>query len=128
MYYLPYNKNLKQFSRDLRNNSTKGEVLLWNVLKGGKIKGYTFNRQKPLRNYIVDFYCKPLNLVIEVDGLYHLNPEVAVKDQERQQILEQLNLTFLRFTEQEVIFHGIQVVDVIFQKVEMIEMEKGLKK
>ena len=72
LYYLAYNKNLKEFSRKLRNNSTLGEILLWKQLRGGKIRGYTFNRQKPLANYIVDFYCKSLRLVIEVDGGYHL--------------------------------------------------------
>jgi very-short-patch-repair endonuclease len=58
MKHLPYNKNLKMFSRDLRNFSTLSEVLLWNELKAGKIKGYKFNRQKPLLNYIVDFFAK----------------------------------------------------------------------
>ena len=68
VWYLPYNKDLKAFSRHLRNNSTLGEVLLWMQLRAGQLKGYKFNRQKPLGNYIVDFYCKRLNLVIEVDG------------------------------------------------------------
>ena len=54
MYYLPYNKNLKAFSRKLRNNSTLGEILLWKQLRAGKMRGFTFNRQKPLGNYIVD--------------------------------------------------------------------------
>lgn len=63
---------------------------------------YTFNRQKPLNRYIVDFYCKPLNLVIEVDGIYHNEPSQIIKDKERQQILESMDLNFLRFTEQQV--------------------------
>lgn len=63
---------------------------------------YQFNRQKPLNNYIVDFYCKPLNLVIEVDGSYHNQPEQRVKDEERQKILETMGLNFLRFSEMEV--------------------------
>jgi very-short-patch-repair endonuclease len=83
MYYLPYNKNLKQFSRNLRNNSTLGEVLLWNELKAGKMYGYKFNRQKPLGNYIVDFYCKSLALVIEVDGESHYSEEAYVRDEKR---------------------------------------------
>ncbi len=102
MYYLPYNKNLKQFSRQLRNNSTLGEVLLWNELKAGKMYGYKFNRQKPLGNYIVDFYCKKLSLVIEVDGSSHYSEEANIKDQKRQKILEDLSLYFLRFDDSEV--------------------------
>jgi very-short-patch-repair endonuclease len=52
------------------------------------MKGYTFNRQKPLGKYIVDFYCKPLQLVIEVDGGYHFEEGQMLKDKERQSVLE----------------------------------------
>ena len=102
MYHLPYNKNLKTFSRELRNHSTLGEVLLWKQLRAGSINGYTFNRQKPLGSYIVDFYCKPLQLVIEVDGSYHFEPEQKLKDAERQTALEAMGLYFLRFEELQV--------------------------
>jgi len=102
MYWLPYNKNLKEFSRQLRKNSTLGEILLWQKLRAGTLKNYTFNRQKPLGRYIVDFYCKPLNLVIEIDGSYHFEEEQIVKDNDRQRILENLDLNFLRFSEQQV--------------------------
>jgi very-short-patch-repair endonuclease len=102
MYWLPYNKNLKEFSRKLRNNSTLGEILLWKQLRAGCMMDYTFNRQKPLDRYIVDFYCKPLNLVIEIDGAYHFEPKQRVKDAERQKLLEEMGLYFLRFTDQEV--------------------------
>ena len=63
---------------------------------------YTFNRQKPLDRYIVDFYCKPLRLVIEIDGSYHFEEEQKVKDSERQKLLEKMGLYFLRFSEQQV--------------------------
>jgi len=102
MYWLPYNKKLKEFSRKLRNHSTLGEILLWKQLRAGSMMDYTFNRQKPLDRYIVDFYCKPLNLVIEIDGAYHFEPEQRVKDAERQKFLEEMGLYFLRFTDQEI--------------------------
>ena len=102
MYWLPYNKNLKEFSRKLRNNSTLGEILLWQKLRAGTMMNYTFNRQKPLGRYIVDFYCKPLKLVIEIDGAYHFEEEQKVKDNERQKLLEKMSLHFLRFSEQQV--------------------------
>lgn len=57
--------------------------------------GYTFYRQKPLLNYIVDFYCHPLNLVIEIDGDSHIGMEI--KDRIRQERLEEQGLIFLRF-------------------------------
>jgi very-short-patch-repair endonuclease len=102
VYYLPYNKNLKHFSRKLRNNSTLGEILLWKQLRAGSMKGYTFNRQKPLNNFIVDFYCKPLKLVIEVDGGYHFEEEQKTKDEERQHALQAMGLNFLRFHDEEI--------------------------
>jgi len=63
---------------------------------------YTFNRQKPLNRYIVDFYCKPLNLVIEIDGSYHYEQEQMIMDKGRQKILEEMGLNFLRFSEIQV--------------------------
>ncbi len=100
--YLPYNKNLKQFSRDLRNQSTQGEMLLWQKLKARNMMGYQFNRQKPMENFIVDFYCGAVKLIIEVDGGYHLNPAVVISDKEREDHLKIWGLNFLRFTEIEV--------------------------
>ena len=67
-----YNKNLKNFSRKLRKNSTPAEILLWReVLKGRKMRGYQFNRQFIIGNYIVDFICRKLRLIIEIDGYSH---------------------------------------------------------
>lgn len=60
-----YNQNLKQLARGLRKEGTLAEVLLWNQLKGRKMKGYKFTRQKPVGNYIVDFMCNRLRLVID---------------------------------------------------------------
>ena len=114
MYYLPYNKNLKDFSRQLRNHSTLGEILLWQKLRAGSMMKYTFNRQKPLDRYIVDFYCKPLNLVIEVDGAYHFEAAQIIKDKERQQILEEMGLHFLRFHDEEI----RKDIDVVLRKIE----------
>ena len=95
-----YNPKLKQRARDLRNKSTLSEVLLWNELKAKKMKGYQFMRQKPIGNYIVDFFCSKLKLVIEVDGESH-NEKVEY-DRMRQNHLEALGLSFLRFDYLEV--------------------------
>ncbi len=77
-----YNQKLKFLSRELRKKSTLSEVLLWNKLKARKIKGYQFMRQKPINNYIVDFYCSKLKLVIEIDGISH--NDKSEKDRKRQ--------------------------------------------
>jgi very-short-patch-repair endonuclease len=102
MYFIHYNKSLKEFSKELRNHSTISEVLLWQKLRASQFRGYGFNRQKPLDQYIVDFYCKKLNLVIEIDGESHDNELVSIKDQERQIILQGFGLSFLRFSDLDV--------------------------
>ena len=105
MYFLDYQKSLKEFSSYLRKNSTLSEVLLWNELKAGKMLGYKFNRQKPLGNYIVDFYCHKLSLVIEVDGYSHESEEAFIKDTERQKILEEMGLKFIRVDDFDIKFN-----------------------
>ena len=99
---IPYNKELKLLARRLRNDSTLGEILLWNELKGKKILGFDFHRQKPLLNYIVDFYCYELNLIIEIDGRYHDNEEQYKLDISRETELAEFGVTVIRFTEIEV--------------------------
>jgi very-short-patch-repair endonuclease len=99
---IPYDPTLKELARELRNNSTLGEVILWNKFKGKQFYGFDFHRQKPLLNYIVDFYCPDLNLVIEIDGKYHEQGEYYEKDVKRQTELEKLGLYFLRFTEKDI--------------------------
>jgi very-short-patch-repair endonuclease len=114
--YLKYNKSHKGFSRYLRNNSTLGEILLWNQLKAGRMMGYKFNRQKPLGNFIVDFYCKKLNLVIEVDGYSH--NDKYEKDIDREKKLIKMGLHVLRFTEQQCRKQMINVVRAIEKWIE----------
>ncbi|HAH39084.1 MAG TPA: DNA methylase [Algoriphagus sp.] len=102
MRFIPYSKSLKEFSRELRSHSTLSEVLLWKQLRASRFRGYSFNRQKPLSKFIVDFYCKKLNLVIEIDGDSHFDEESVISDQKRQKILESLELNFLRFSDVEI--------------------------
>ena len=82
---------------------SKAEVILWINLRNFQMLGYDFDRQRPIDDYIVDFYCKDLFLVIEVDGPTHDWEEVAVKDPIRQAKIETLGVTFLRFTNEEVL-------------------------
>jgi very-short-patch-repair endonuclease len=62
---IPYNPALKELARKLRNNATKAERVLWHSLSGKQCFGYDFHRQKPIGNYIVDFFCQELMLAIE---------------------------------------------------------------
>ena len=100
-FNLPYNPNLKQRSRNLRNDCQLSEKLLWNQLKG-KQTGYTFNRQKPILNYIADLYCKELDLVIEIDGASHFSKEAQEYDEERDRQMQVLGLNVIRVLDSEV--------------------------
>ena len=111
----PYNKNLKQASRDLRNNMTDAEKLLWSRLRNQQILGLQFYRQKPILNYIVDFYCAAANLVIECDGGQHFTEEGLEADRIRDAALAQLGLKVLRFDNGQVMGQIDDVVEVIYQ-------------
>ena len=99
---IPYNPILKERARQLRKNMTSGEVTLWKYLKGKQMCGYDFDRQRPIDQFIVDFYCKKLKLAIEIDGSSHDSLEAQERDQIRQVRLESLGVRFLRFREEEV--------------------------
>ena len=97
---LPYNKSLQSRARELRKNSTLSEVLLWNVLKQKRAMGFDFDRQKIIGNYIVDFYCSKLNLVLEIDGSSH--NDKYIYDSERHKYLESLGLTVVHIRDKDV--------------------------
>ena len=107
-----YNPVLKEKARKLRNNSTFGEILLWNYLKRKQMKGYDFHRQKPIDNYIVDFFCNELYLAIEIDGESHYGNES--RDERRQKKLEKLGVQFLRFDDLEVVHN----LDGVLKRIE----------
>ena len=94
---IPYNPKLKELTKQLRQNMTFSKVKLWNELKNGQLMGYDFDRQRPIGNYIVDFFCKDLQLAIEVDGITHLDKNVIIKDFIRQDDIESYGVCFLRF-------------------------------
>lgn len=110
-----YNKNLKQPSRDLRSNMTDAEKLLWSKLRGKQILGLQFYRQKPILNYIVDFYCPAANLVIECDGGQHFTEEGLEADRIRDEALAQLELKVLRFDNRQVMGQIDDVMDRIYR-------------
>ncbi|MCK7608302.1 endonuclease domain-containing protein [Acinetobacter portensis] len=111
----PYNKNLKQASRDLRNNMTDAEKLLWSRLRNKQILGLQFYRQKPILNFIVDFYCPAVNLVIECDGSQHFTEDGLEADRVRDEALAQLGLKVLRFDNGQVMGQIDDVVEVVYR-------------
>ena len=99
---LHYNSRLKNVARSLRKAENLSEVFLWKELRAKKL-GVQFLRQRPLDNYVVDFFCHQLNLVIEVDGISH--DSKAEKDEERQKKLESQGIHFLRFQDKDILYN-----------------------
>ncbi|MGV8075502.1 MAG: endonuclease domain-containing protein [Syntrophobacteraceae bacterium] len=123
---LPYNPKLKALARELRNRSTLSEVLLWNQLKGSQVRGSQFLRQKPIDNYILDFFCYDLMLAIEIDGQSHDNK--VEEDAIRQQRLESFGIVILRFLDIEVKRNMEGVIQSIVSSIEQIERENRRSK
>ena len=109
--HLPTNKNMRTNAQNLRKQATKWEKHLWyDFLKDYPIQ---FNRQKSIGEYIVDFYCKQAMLVIELDGEYHRDDDVFLKDEKRTMYLEELGITVLRFRNSEIDREFSKVCDKI---------------
>lgn len=94
------NRELLSKARVLRSNMTRAEIILWSRLRSKKVNGYKFRRQQPLFEYVVDFYCHELKLIIEVDGEIH--SEKTRYDSKRDNILKINGYHILRFTNFEV--------------------------
>jgi very-short-patch-repair endonuclease len=75
---LLYNTKLKKYSQELRKNMTETEKLVWSTVRGRQVEGLQFYRQRIIGNYIVDFYCPRVNLIIEIDGGQHYTDEGVV--------------------------------------------------
>lgn len=103
---LPFNKNSKEKACKLRRNMTLAEKKIWYQLfaKDG-LNGLRFLRQKPIDQYIVDFYCHQLKLVIEIDGESHLAEGAKEYDEERTKVLNSYGIEVIRFTNDEILNH-----------------------
>ena len=94
-----YNKQLKNFAQQNRKAGNLSEALLWNELKQRKM-GVQFKRQRPIGNYIADFYCREKNLVIEIDGWTH--DDKYEYDSARDEYMESLGVKVLRILDVDV--------------------------
>ena len=115
---LPYDKNLKGRSQQLRKTMTMAETLLWSRIRLKQLRGRWFYRQKPVGEYIADFYCPGARLVVEVDGGQHFNDEIIEYDRVRNEYMASLGLRVLRFTNQEVLTNIKGVLEVIERNME----------
>jgi len=119
-FHLPYNPDLKERARELRKNMTEPERKIWyEYLRNFK---YQVLRQKPLDNYIVDFYCPELKIVIEIDGDTHFTEEGKVYDEERTRILEGYGLKIIRFLNTDIMRNLAGVVQEIEKEIHQIPL------
>ncbi len=100
---IPYKTELKAIANRLRKTMTFSEVKFWNQLKNFQMMGYDFDRQRPILNYIVDFYCKELRLVIEVDGITHQFDDAILKDLSRDENLEKYGISVIRVSAMDIV-------------------------
>ena len=115
-----YNKQLKHFAKDLRKFGTLGEALLWrDALKAKQFWPYQFNRQYPIGSYIVDFICRRLKLIIEIDGSSHIVKDN--EDSEKQEFLQVNGFHVLRFPEMRVVYRIDEVIAEIDYAVKCLE-------
>ncbi len=118
---IPYNPKLKTLASKLRKNSTKSEIELWSHLRNKQFHGLDFDRQKPIDNYIVDFFCNEIMLAIELDGVTHHWEETQKKDIVKQSRLEELGIAVLRFEDGDVLNHTQSVLE----RLEEFLIERG---
>ena len=114
---IKYNRELKERARRLRTQMIDSERALWERLRRKQVQAVQFYRQKPIGNYIVDFYAPKAKIVVEVDGSQHMESEQAARDLERDAFLASQGLRVLRFDDLQVVKEIEGVMEVIFQAI-----------
>jgi very-short-patch-repair endonuclease len=109
----PLTAEMRQRVRELRQEATGAEQLLWRLLRNRQMMGYKFRRQHPVAGYVVDFYCHAAKLVIEVDGGQHASQEQAAYDRQRTETLQGEGLRVARFWNPEVLGETEAVMEAI---------------
>lgn len=109
-----YKPQLKTNARTLRKNMTDSELKLWSRIRRKQLHGLQFYRQRPIGNYIVDFYCPQAQLVLEVDDSRHMNAREIQQDQYRNSYLKQQGVRVLRFDDLQVLNQIDAVIERIY--------------
>jgi len=114
-----YPKGAIKRAQYLRNNMTKAERIVWQYIRKEQL-GVRFRRQVPIGRYIVDFFALNIGLVIEIDGGQHYDRDVAKKDEERSDALNNSGLTVVRYNNYEVFTNIEAVIESIGQMVDKL--------
>ena len=101
--YFGANAQKFDYARQNRQNATSSEAVLWEALKGKKLRGLKFRRQHPIGSYIADFYCHEVKLVVEIDGKYHLEADQQEYDRNRTAVLKEVGVQLLRFQNEQML-------------------------
>ncbi|GLK49086.1 hypothetical protein GCM10017620_20590 [Brevundimonas intermedia] len=104
---------LTPHARGLRQSGGLAEDRVWTRLRGGAVDGWKVRRQHPVGRFVVDFACVPLHLVIEIDGGVHERDDVVLNDHLRQQTIEALGWTVVRFTNAQALTEPWRIDDAI---------------
>ena len=110
-----YNESNKPLAQKLRREMTRQEKHLWYDFLKNCFPG--FKRQKQFGNYIVDFYCAAAQLVVEIDGSQHYEPEEKAQDEARTAFLNSLGLVVLRFSNYDVDVSFDSVCATIYRQI-----------
>ena len=110
----PLDPALLAFARQLRQQQTDAEKLLWALLRNRRLAGFKFRRQHPVRPYVLDFYCHAAGLAIELDGGQHDEPGARAHDAQRTAFLEGQGIRVLRFWNHEVLTQTGAVLQTIY--------------
>ena len=108
---------LKARRKELRNNATPAEQVLWSMLQHSNLGGYKFRRQHSVGPYILDFYCPTEKLAIEVDGDSHFTDDAIEYDHERTAYLNGLGVRVLRFLNTDVYVNLQEVCERILEEI-----------
>jgi very-short-patch-repair endonuclease len=112
---LAYSRRTKPIARSLRLRMTDAEHRLWFRLRRKQLHGVQFYRQKPLGNYMVDFFAPAVRLVVEVDGGQHLEAAAMAADARRTELLHGMGLLVLRFDNRQVLLETDAVIEQILE-------------
>jgi very-short-patch-repair endonuclease len=124
-----YNKaSMLDRRRELRQDATQAEEILWTHVRRNQRLGIKFKRQYSLHGFVLDFYAPSVKLAIEIDGASHDREFAARRDQIRQQFIEEYGIEFLRFRDEEVLLHTLEVVSKIDTKIQTVMSSDALKK
>src|SRR5258708_23635015 len=111
-------KRLIQFARDLPKSSTEAERRIWSHLRSERLGGHVFRRQHPIGQYIADFYCHAVRLVVELDGGQHNEPEALAYDQRRTVAMSAEGVHVIRFSDYDALKDPDAVARTILREVE----------